>query len=220
VSATGEFFVVAYTDAAVIVYDTRTGEEVVGMASHETYDGTRATAVNAVVATTAGLPDTAATAAAAATAGPGGIVGGGGGGGSGPLDAFHHQLRGGGLSSSSSSASLLADNDEAAVAAGRSAAAAAAAVPGGATGTAGSGGVEGVVITGHEDRFIRFFDANSGEGFFFLLFFPSVLFPFFPSFLFSFTLSRFLSLSLSFSFFFLSPFLLMRAKKSGVIYHL
>jgi striatin 1/3/4 len=34
-------------------------------------------------------------------------------------------------------------------------------VVGGATGT--SGGVEGIIISGHEDRFIRFYDANSGK---------------------------------------------------------
>jgi striatin 1/3/4 len=34
-------------------------------------------------------------------------------------------------------------------------------VVGGATGS--SGGVEGIVISGHEDRFIRFYDANSGK---------------------------------------------------------
>jgi striatin 1/3/4 len=33
----------------------------------------------------------------------------------------------------------------------------------GAGATGGREGVEGVVITGHEDRFVRFFDANSGE---------------------------------------------------------
>ena len=33
----------------------------------------------------------------------------------------------------------------------------------GATGSGKDGGVEGVVITGHEDRYVRFFDANSGE---------------------------------------------------------
>ena len=32
----------------------------------------------------------------------------------------------------------------------------------GAGATGGREGVEGVVITGHEDRFVRFFDANSG----------------------------------------------------------
>lgn len=31
----------------------------------------------------------------------------------------------------------------------------------GATGS--SGGVEGVIISGYEDRYIRFFDANSGK---------------------------------------------------------
>jgi len=31
----------------------------------------------------------------------------------------------------------------------------------GATGS--PGGVEGVIISGHEDRYIRFFDANSGK---------------------------------------------------------
>merc|ERR1712093_712969 len=34
-------------------------------------------------------------------------------------------------------------------------------VVGGATGS--SGGVEGTIISGHEDRFIRFYDANSGQ---------------------------------------------------------
>jgi striatin 1/3/4 len=34
-------------------------------------------------------------------------------------------------------------------------------VVGGATGT--SGGVEGIIISGHEDRYIRFYDANSGK---------------------------------------------------------
>lgn len=34
-------------------------------------------------------------------------------------------------------------------------------VGGGATGS--REGVEGVVISGHEDRFVRFFDANSGK---------------------------------------------------------
>ena len=33
----------------------------------------------------------------------------------------------------------------------------------GATGSGKDGGVEGVVITGHEDRYVRFFDANSGK---------------------------------------------------------
>ena len=35
----------------------------------------------------------------------------------------------------------------------------------GATGNSREGGVEGTIITGHEDRFVRFFDANSGMSF-------------------------------------------------------
>ncbi|KAI1646441.1 WD40 repeat-like protein [Daldinia loculata] len=103
-SASGEAFVVSYSDAAIIVFDTRTGEEIGSMASLETYDNTIGTSVNAVVATTAGLDQ--------------------------------------------SSGSGLGDDD--------------ASGPTGGTGTAGSG-VEGVIISGHEDRFIRFFDANSGQ---------------------------------------------------------
>lgn len=49
---TGETFVVSYDDANVLVFDTKTGEEIIAMASQETYDGTPATGVNAVVATT------------------------------------------------------------------------------------------------------------------------------------------------------------------------
>lgn len=109
-SSTGEAFVVSYADAAIIVYDTRTGEEIGSMASLETYDGTLATSVNAVVATTVGLDQGA---------------------------------NGGGL------------NDESG--------------PTGGTGTAGSG-IEGTIISGHEDRFIRFFDANSGMSIAFPLF--------------------------------------------------
>ena len=105
-SMTGHAFVVSYNDASVLIFDTRTGEEVVGMASLETYNGTPATGVNAVVATTVGLDGTLS------------------------FDS------GRGLS-----------EDEGIVH--------------GATGS--SGGVEGVVISGHEDGYIRFFDANSGE---------------------------------------------------------
>ena len=104
----GESFVVSYTDASVLVFDTRTGDEIVGMASLETYDGTRDTGVNTVVASSTGF-DTAAS----ATSGRRGSLG----------EEDHH---------------------------------------GGATGGQESG-VEGVVIAGYEDRFIRFFDANSGE---------------------------------------------------------
>lgn len=102
-SLAGINFVVSYTDASILVYDTRTGEEIVGMASLETYDGTRSTGVNSVVATTVGFDGSA------------------------------------GLDSSRT----LADEE----------------VVHGAT---GSSGVEGVVISGYEDRYIRFFDANSG----------------------------------------------------------
>jgi striatin 1/3/4 len=105
-SASGDAFVVSYSDAAVLVYDTRTGEEVAAMASLETYNNTVSTGVNAIVATTNGLD--------------------------------------GSLSFDSSRG--LAEDDS---------------VVGGATGT--SGGVEGIIISGHEDRYIRFYDANSGK---------------------------------------------------------
>lgn len=109
-SANGETFVVSYSDAAIIVYDTRTGEEIGTMASLETFDGTPATSVNAVVATTVGLEQ--------------------------------------------SSGPALGDED-----------------PNTATGSAGptgggngaGSGIEGVIISGHEDRYVRFFDANSGK---------------------------------------------------------
>jgi striatin 1/3/4 len=100
-SPSGETFVVSYTDSSALVYDTRSGEEIVGMASNETYDGTMATSINAVVATSTNLEGTG-----------------------------HNGI----------------DSDE---------------VGGGATG--GRDGVEGVIITGHEDRFVRFFDAHSGK---------------------------------------------------------
>jgi striatin 1/3/4 len=116
-SPDGTSFVVSYTDASVLVFDTRTGEEIVGMASLETYDGTPNTGVNAVVASSTGF-DTAAS----VTAGRRGSIG--------EDDVVH-----------------------------------------GATGS--EGGVEGVVIAGYEDRFIRFFDANSGK---FLSFSSSFLF--------------------------------------------
>ncbi|KAI0180712.1 WD40 repeat-like protein [Hypoxylon sp. FL1284] len=103
-SASGETFVVSYSDAAIIVFDTRTGEEIGSMASLETYNNTIGTSVNAVVATTAGLDQ---------SSGPG-----------------------------------LGDEDTSG--------------PTGGSGTTGSG-IEGVIISGHEDRYIRFFDANSGQ---------------------------------------------------------
>ncbi|KAI0598654.1 WD40-repeat-containing domain protein [Biscogniauxia sp. FL1348] len=103
-SPSGENFVVSYSDAAIIVFDTRTGEEVGSMASLETYDGTMGTSVNAVVATTVGLDQGSSTG--------------------------------------------LGDEDTSG--------------PTGGGGASGSG-IEGVIISGHEDRFIRFFDANSGQ---------------------------------------------------------
>ncbi|CZR53509.1 probable signal transduction scaffold protein, essential for virulence and fertility [Phialocephala subalpina] len=105
-SASGDAFVVAYSDAAVLVYDTRTGEEVAAMASLETYNNTDATGVNAIVATTNGLDG----------------------------------------SLTFDSGRGLAEDEG---------------VVGGATGS--SGGVEGIIISGHEDRYIRFYDANSGQ---------------------------------------------------------
>jgi striatin 1/3/4 len=107
-SSNGSSFVVSYSDAAIIAYDTRTGEEIGSMASLETYDGTTKTSVNSVVATTVGLEQSAQT-------------------------------------------GMGAEEDIA--------------VSGGPTGgsrqMAGSG-VEGVIISGHEDQYVRFFDANSG----------------------------------------------------------
>ena len=105
-SLSGDTFVVSFSDASVLIYDTRSAEEVVGMASAETYDGTPATGVNAVAATTVGLDGTLS------------------------FDT------GRGVSEDES-------------------------VVHGATGS--SSGVEGMVFSGHEDRYIRFFDANSGK---------------------------------------------------------
>lgn len=114
-SASGESFVVSYSDASIIVYDTRTGEELGSMASTETYDGTQDTSVNAVVATTVGL------------------------------DQSQHQATHGGL--------VMDDDDSSASGAGPT---------GGGRQMAGSG-VEGTIISGHEDKVVRFFDANSGK---------------------------------------------------------
>ena len=107
-SSTGESFVVSYSDAAIVVYDTRSGEQIGHMDSMETYDGTIKTGVNSVVATTMGL------------------------------DQAH---QGG---------SSMGEED------------ASAGATGGGRSMAGSG-VEGTIISGHEDRFVRFFDANSGK---------------------------------------------------------
>jgi striatin 1/3/4 len=105
-SPAGENFVVSFTDAKVLIFDTRTGEEIIGMASDETYDGTPKTGINAIVATSVG--------SAEGNEGARGIEHGD--------DSVVH----------------------------------------GATGSSERGGVEGVVVSGHEDQFIRFFDANSG----------------------------------------------------------
>lgn len=104
-SASGETFVVSYADAAVLVFDTRTGEQVGSMDSLETYDGSSKTSVNAVVASTVGLDQ------------------------------------------GSQHGGNMGEEDTSGPTGGRS--------------MAGSG-VEGTIITGHEDRFVRFFDANSG----------------------------------------------------------
>ena len=104
-SMTGDNFVVSYADASVLIYDTRTAEEVVGMASLETYDGTPTTGVNAVAATTVGLEST--------------------------------------------DPNRSSPDEEVGT------------IMHGATGS--SSGVEGMVLSGHEDRYIRFFDANSGK---------------------------------------------------------
>ena len=112
-SLSGENFVVSYADASVLIFDVRTAEEIIGMASQETYDQTPATGVNAVVATTAGFE----------SSGDSGRSSGSGG-----------------------------DDDGNIV---------------GPTGS--SSGLEGMVLSGHEDRYIRFFDANSGKLFLFSL---------------------------------------------------
>lgn len=119
-SATGETFVVSYSDAAVLIYDTRTGDQVAAMASLETYDSTISTSVNAVVASTTSLDSSIS------------------------FDTSRGLEEGDGMS-------------------------------GGATGS--SGGVEGIVISGHEDRYIRFFDANSGMSLIFHFPFPISYFP-------------------------------------------
>ena len=106
-SPSGETFVVSYTDSSVLIFDTRSGEELIGMASNETYDGTMNTSINSVVATSLGL-------------------------------------EGAGTSALDAARGLEADE-----------------VGAGATGS--REGVEGMVISGHEDRFVRFFDANSGK---------------------------------------------------------
>ena len=94
----------SFSDASILVYDTRTGEELIGMASNETYDGTPATGITSVVTSSQNTEPGAQDAAR------------------GEDDANH-----------------------------------------GPTGSNSGGGLEGVIISGHEDQFIRFFDANSGK---------------------------------------------------------
>lgn len=101
----GENFVVSFADASILVYDTRTGEELIGMASNETYDNTPATGITSVVATSQSIE--------------------------GPNETGR------------------GNPDEEGIH--------------GPTGSSSGGGLEGVVISGHEDQYIRFFDANSGE---------------------------------------------------------
>ncbi|KAJ6198428.1 striatin Pro11 [Bipolaris maydis] len=105
-SPTGENFVVSFTDASILVYDTRTGEELIGMASNESYDGTPATGITSVVTSSQYLEGPSQE----------------GGRGSSEEEGIH-----------------------------------------GPTGSNSSGGLEGVIISGHEDHLIRFFDANSGQ---------------------------------------------------------
>jgi len=104
-SQNGENFVVSFSDASILVYDTRTGEELIGMVSNESYDGTPATGITSVVTSS--------------------------------------QLHEGLCQEGSRNGS-----DEEAIH--------------GPTGSNSGGGLEGVIISGHEDHLIRFFDANSG----------------------------------------------------------
>ncbi|KAK1139477.1 1,2-dihydroxy-3-keto-5-methylthiopentene dioxygenase [Aspergillus melleus] len=115
-SLAGVNFVVSFSDASILVYDTRTGEEIVGMASLETYDGTPSTGVNSVVASTVGFDGSAG------------------------LDPNRAMV------------------EEEVV-----------------HGATGSSGVEGVVISGYEDKYIRFFDANSGQCTYTMLAHPSAI---------------------------------------------
>ncbi|CAD0114795.1 unnamed protein product [Aureobasidium uvarum] len=118
-SPSGENFVVSYTDSSVLIFDTRTGEEIIGMASNETCDGTMATSINTVVATSSASL---------------------------------------GLETGSTYMDR-ADQEES--------------VGAGPTGSAQ--GVEGVIVSGHEDRYIRFFDANSGQCTYTMLAHPSAI---------------------------------------------
>ncbi|KAF2446205.1 striatin Pro11 [Karstenula rhodostoma CBS 690.94] len=118
-SPNGENFVVSFADASILVYDTRTGEELIGMASAETYDGTPATGITSVVTTSQSMEG------------------------------------------ASAQDSNRGADEEGAVH--------------GPTGSGTSGGVEGVIISGHEDQFIRFYDANSGQCTYNMLAHPSAI---------------------------------------------
>ncbi|KAF2639011.1 striatin Pro11 [Massarina eburnea CBS 473.64] len=117
-SLNGDNFVVSFSDATILVYDTRTGEELIGMASAETYDGTQATGITSVITTSQSIEGTTS------------------------------QESGRG-------------SDEEGVH--------------GPTGSNSGGGVEGVIISGHEDQFIRFYDANSGQCTYSMLAHPSAI---------------------------------------------
>ena len=119
-SPLGDNLVVSYDDASILIFDTRTGEEIIGMASTETYDGTPKTGVNAVVTTSVGLLPEGKGSGSGTTMGM--------------IDGQAEEDGGGSVVP----------------------------VVHGATGSSERGGVEGVIISGHEDRYIRFFDANSG----------------------------------------------------------
>lgn len=116
-SPSGDNFVVSYSDSSMLIFDTRTGEEVLGMASNETYDGTLATSINTIAATSS---------ASLGAEGSGG----------------------------------WGEEQEESVGAGP---------------TGSAQGVEGVVVSGHEDRYIRFFDANSGQCTYTMLAHPSAI---------------------------------------------
>lgn len=117
-SQNGENFVVSFSDASILVYDTRTGEELIGMASNESYDGTPATGITSVVTSS----------------------------------QLHEGL--------SQEGGRLGSEEEAIH---------------GPTGSNSGGGVEGVIISGHEDHLIRFFDANSGQCTYSMLAHPSAI---------------------------------------------
>ncbi|RKF62192.1 Striatin Pro11 [Erysiphe neolycopersici] len=100
-------FVASYMDAAVIVYDTKSGDEIAAMASLEAYDNTPTSGVNTIVASSS---------------------------------------RSNGSPTYNINCTLSEDES----------------VVNGSTGRSRSD-LEGIIISGHEDRYIRFYDANSGQ---------------------------------------------------------